>query len=130
MKRISLVLVIVIAVLMTGARTYAHHSFAGTYLLDKELTIKGTLTQFMYRNPHSFLKIDVKDEKGQVTTWLVEWGGGAQLARDNVTRDTVKPGDQVVVTGNEGRDSAERRIRMRKIVRPSDGWSWQGDMDK
>jgi DNA/RNA endonuclease YhcR with UshA esterase domain len=124
MKRISLVLVTAIAMLMTGARVDAHHSFAGTYVMDKEITIKGTLTQFTYRNPHSFLKIDVKDDKGQVTAWLIEWGGGGQLAKDNVTRDTLKPGDQLVVVGNEGRDTATHHIRIRTIMRPSDGWKW------
>lgn len=125
MKRTLFVLAIAIA-LVTGGRAYAHHSFAATYFVDQEITVEGTLTQFMFRNPHSFVKMDVKDDKGQIQTWAVEWGGGAQLTQAHVTRDTLKPGDHVIVTGNPGRDPAEHRIRLHKIVRPSDGWTWEG----
>jgi DNA/RNA endonuclease YhcR with UshA esterase domain len=125
MKRTLIVLAIAIA-LVTGGRAYAHHSFAATYFVDQEITVEGTLTQFMFRNPHSFVKVDVKDDKGQIQTWAVEWGGGAQLTQAHVTRDTLKPGDHVIVTGNPGRDPAEHRIRLHKIVRPSDGWTWEG----
>jgi DNA/RNA endonuclease YhcR with UshA esterase domain len=126
MKRIALVCLIAIALLVTGGRAYAHHSFAATYFVDQEITVQGTITQFLYRNPHSFVKIDAKDDKGNVTTWYIEWGGGAQLTHANVNRDTLKPGDVVVVSGNPGRDPAEHRIRLHKIVRPSDGWKWEG----
>jgi hypothetical protein len=125
MKRTLFVLGIAIA-LVTSGRAYAHHSFAATYFVDQEITVEGTLTQFMFRNPHSFVKVDVKDDKGQIQTWAVEWGGGAQLTQAHVTRDTLKPGDHVIVTGNPGRDPTEHRIRLHKIVRPSDGWTWEG----
>ena len=49
-----------------------------------------------------------------------------QFTQEHVTRDTLKPGDHVVVTGNPGRDPSEHRIRLHKIVRPSDGWKWEG----
>jgi multidrug efflux pump subunit AcrA (membrane-fusion protein) len=104
----------------------AHHSFAATYFVDREVTIEGTLTQFMYRNPHSFVKVTAPDDKGQMQTWSVEWGGGAQLTQEHVTRETLKPGDHVIVSGNPGRDPTEHRIRLHKIVRPADGWKWEG----
>jgi hypothetical protein len=125
MKRLLFVTVIA-AGLMAGGRAYAHHSFAATYFVDQEITVEWTLTQFMYRNPHSFVKVEAPDDKGQMQTWSVEWGGGAQLTQEHVTRDTLKPGDHVIVTGNPGRDPAEHRIRLHKIVRPSDGWKWEG----
>jgi hypothetical protein len=127
MKRTSLILLVAIAASMVGTRAYAHHSFAATYFVDQEITVEGTLTQFMYRNPHSFVKVEVPDPKGgPVTVYSVEWGGGAQLTQEHVTRDTLKPGDHVVVSGNPGRDPSEHRIRLHKIVRPSDGWKWEG----
>jgi hypothetical protein len=125
MKRLLFVAVIA-AGLTAGGRAYAHHSFAATYFVDQEITVEGTLTQFMYRNPHSFVKVEAPDDKGQMQTWSVEWGGGAQLTQEHVTRDTLKPGDHVIVTGNPGRDPTEHRIRLHKIVRPSDGWKWEG----
>jgi thiamine monophosphate kinase len=84
------------------------------------------MTEFLYRNPHSFVKVEAKDDKGNPVTWAVEWGGGAQLTQDHVNRDTLRPGDVVVITGNPGRDPAEHRIRVHKIVRPKDGWKWEG----
>ncbi len=125
MRRALLVL-LVAGALVSGSRTYAHHSFAATYFVDQEITVEGTLTQFLYRNPHSFIKVQAPDEKGEMQTWSVEWGGGAQLTRERVDRDTLKPGDHVIVTGNPGRDPSEHRIRLHKIVRPADGWKWEG----
>ncbi|HUJ82511.1 MAG TPA: DUF6152 family protein [Candidatus Acidoferrales bacterium] len=125
MKRTILVALLA-AALLAGGRAYAHHSFAATYFVDQEVTVEGTLTQFLYRNPHSFVKVEAKDDKGETVTWSVEWGGGAQLTQEHVTRDTLKPGDHVIVTGNPGRDPSEHRIRLHKIVRPSDGWKWEG----
>jgi hypothetical protein len=113
-------------VLLFGPQVEAHHSFAATYFVDQEISIDGTLTQFMFRNPHSFVKVMAKDDKGQSQLWSVEWGGGAQLTQEHVTRDTLKNGDHVVVTGNPGRDPSEHRIRLHKIVRTSDGWTWEG----
>ena len=125
MKRTILVLMAA-AAMLCGGKAYAHHSFAATYFVDQEITVEGTLTQFLYRNPHSFVKVEAKDDKGEMQTWSVEWGGGAQLTQEHVTRDTLKPGDHVIVTGNPGRDPSEHRIRLHKIVRPSDGWKWEG----
>jgi len=66
------------------------------------------------------------NKTGQEQVWSVEWGGGAQLTQEHVTRDTLKSGDHVVVSGNPGRDPNEHRIRLHKIVRTSDGWTWEG----
>ena len=118
--------VLVAAILLSSGAVYAHHSFAATYFVDQEITVEGTLTQFMFRNPHSFVKVQAPDAKGEMQTWSVEWGGGAQLDREHVTRDTLKPGDHVIVSGNPGRDPTEHRIRLHKIVRPADGWKWEG----
>jgi thiamine monophosphate kinase len=126
MKRRFLLLLAGSLVVLTAVPAHAHHSFAATYFVDQEITVQGTMTEFLYRNPHSFVKVDAKDDKGNPVTWAVEWGGGAQLTQDHVNRDTLRPGDVVVITGNPGRDPAEHRIRVHKIVRPSDGWKWEG----
>jgi hypothetical protein len=125
MKRF-LFLCLIGSALAAGAAASAHHSFAATYFVDKEVTVEGTLTQFLFRNPHSFVKVEAPDDKGQMVTWAVEWGGGAQLNQEHVTRDTLKPGDRVVVTGNPGRDPTDHRIRLHRIIRKSDGWKWEG----
>ena len=125
MKRKILALLSAAAFLCAG-RAYAHHSFAATYFVDKTITIEGNLVQFLYRNPHSFVKVEAPDDQGKMQTWSIEWGGAGQLSREKVARDTLKPGDHVIVTGNPGRDPDEHRIRIHNIRRPSDGWEWSG----
>jgi hypothetical protein len=125
MKRKSL-LPLMAAAFVFAVAAYAHHSFAATYFEDQTVTVEGKLVQFLFRNPHSFVHIEAPDDKGEAQTWAVEWGGGGQLSREGVARDTLKPGDHVIVSGNPGRNPADHRIRMRSISRPSDGWKWSG----
>ena len=120
------VAVILVTAFLVSAAAYAHHSFAGTYIEGKLVKLEGDVVEFNIRNPHSFIKVSAPDEKGVMQTWSIEWGGGGQLTNEHVTRDTLKPGDQVVVTGNPGRDADEHRIRLQSITRPSDGWKWSG----
>jgi len=124
MKGRWIILLIAAALLISGYQLYAHHSFAATYFEDKQQTIEGDLVQFMFRNPHSFVHVEVKDEKGQVVRWAVEWGGGGQLGRQGVTRDTLKSGDHVIIVGNPGRNAEDHRLRMLRLKRTSDGYTW------
>ena len=126
MKRTLLALVITAGAVVSGGRALAHHSFAATYYVDQVITIKGSVTEFLYRNPHSFLKVQAPDDKGQMQIWAVEWAGGVQLSQANVAKDTLKPGDQVVVTGNPGRNPAEHRVRIKSVSRAADGFKWEG----
>lgn len=128
MKRKLLALVFV-GVTFLGVRAYAHHSFAATYFEDKKVTVEGDLVQFLYRNPHSFVHVEVKEPNGEMTRWAVEWGAGGQLGRQGVTRETLKPGDHVIVVGNPGRNPEDHRLRMVNITRPSDGWKWGGSFE-
>ena len=107
----------------------AHHSFAATYFEDKTESVEGELVQFLFRNPHSFVHVEGKDKDGTVVRYAVEWGAGLQLNRQGVTRETLKPGDHVIITGNPGRNPEDHRLRMRTITRPSDGWKWGGTFD-
>lgn len=112
-----------------AAPAYAHHSFPATYHVDQMTTISGEVVQFLYRNPHSFVHVMAPDKSGKMQRWAVEWGGGAALARDNVNAASLKPGDKVTISGNPARDDADHRLRMQKIVRASDGWTWGGNFD-
>jgi Family of unknown function (DUF6152) len=124
--RRELLALAITAGLIPGGRAYAHHSVAATYMVDKKITIEGKVMEFMYANPHSFVKVEAPDDKGRMQTWAVEWGGVLQLNRDGVSRDSLKPGDHVIVNGSPGRNPGEHRIRVHKIIRPSDGWRWAG----
>jgi len=130
MKRTLFALALVAgAMVVSSGRAYAHHSSAATYFEDKTQKIEGNLVQFLYRNPHSFVHVEAPDEKGTMQRWAVEWGAGGQLGRQGVTRETLKPGDHVIIVGNPGRNPEDHRLRMVNITRPSDGWKWGGTFD-
>ncbi len=107
-----------------AAAAFAHHSFSATYDETKTIQIEGTLVQFLFRNPHSFVHVMAEDESGDMQRWGVEWGGLGVLAGQGVTRDSLQPGDHVIITGNPGRNADEHRIRMRSLLRPADGFGW------
>ena len=102
----------------------AHHSFTATYDESTEVQIEGTLVQFLFRNPHAWVHVMAPDDKGEIVRWGVEWGGAGQLAGQGVTRDSLRTGDHVIINGNPGRNIADHRIRMRSLLRPSDGFGW------
>lgn len=122
MKR-YLITALTIGVLAGASQALAHHSFAATYLEDQSVTIEGELVQFLLRNPHSFVHVMVQQPDGTKARYVVEWGSPAQLS-GRVSRDTLKPGDYVVITGNPGRNAADHRVRLLTFKRPKDGWSW------
>lgn len=106
----------------------AHHSFPATYYIDKSVTIRGKVVQFMFRNPHSMIVVMAPDSTGKDVRWAVEWAAAGALA-GTASRDTLKPGDEVIITGAPGRQESDRRIRLNSIERPSDGWKWGGTFD-
>ena len=128
MKVRLVVLSIAAAALMSvsSVQLSAHHSFAATYFEDKQEKIEGELAQFLFRNPHSYVHVDVKQANGEVVWFVVEWGGGGQLGWQGVTRDTLKVGDHVIIIGNPGRNPEDHRLRMLRLQRPSDGYTWGG----
>ena len=108
-----------------GITAYAHHSFGATYDTNKQVKLSGKLAQFVYRNPHSFVNIDVAGENGQpAQRWSLEWGGTAQLANAGVKRDSLKVGDEVRIVANPSRVPGELRALMVNLTRPVDGFSW------
>ena len=123
MKLRTTISILAVAVLAAGYAR-AHHSFAATYFEDRTTQVEGKLVQFQFRNPHSFIQLEVKDEKGQVQRWSVEWGGASQLGSQGVTNETLKYGDVVTIIGNPGRDPADHRIRMLSLRRKSDNFGW------
>jgi Family of unknown function (DUF6152) len=97
-KNLMLGRVLVIAsLLMTGAPLDAHHG-AASFDTTKELTLQGTVTEWIWANPHCFLKFDAKDETGTVRNWVVETGNPTDISRSGYARLSFKPGDAVTVT--------------------------------
>jgi len=128
-RLVGVVLALAIALTLSAGPVPAHHSFAATYLEGQTQKIEGKVVQFLFRNPHSFLHVEAPDDKGTMQVWNIEWGGGGQLGRQGVTRETLKPGDRVIVIGQPGRVPEEHRLRMVNLTRPADGWKWGGTFD-
>jgi len=122
MKR-YLVAPLAVVALAIGVHAFAHHSFAATYLENQLVTIEGELVQFVLRNPHSFVEVNVKLPDGTMARYIVEWGSPAQL-KGKVSRETLKTGDHIIITGNPGRNAEDHRVRLLTFRRPKDGWSW------
>ena len=121
MKTFSLALALVLASvpLVSG-----HHSFAAYYFEEQSVTVRGTLVEFEYRAPHAWVHLSVTDDRGATQQYSAEWSNPNRLSRDGVTKETLRAGDVVIITGAPGRNAAENRIHLKRIERPADGWNW------
>ena len=121
-----------LALLTAGAGlSFAHHSVSATYITGKSVRIEGTLKEFIWRNPHSFIRIDVTEKDGKVELWSLEWGSSSQLSASKypVSRTSIKVGDRIVAGGEPRRDPSVKGLRVFSIKRPVDGWTWEGIVD-
>jgi Family of unknown function (DUF6152) len=114
--------------LFTGAlllvtHAFAHHSLAATYL-DKEVKLEGKILDLLLRNPHSYLQIEAPDENGVMQRWSLEWRSSGQLGAQGIKRDTLKVGDEVIVTINPSRTAGDHRGALKTLHRKSDGFGW------
>jgi len=75
----------------------AHHG-AAAYDISKKMTVKATVTDWVWSNPHCFLKFDAKDDKGVVTHWATETSNPSDMVNLGWSKDSFKPGDEVTVT--------------------------------
>jgi hypothetical protein len=86
-------------VAMTVVPVLAHHSAAG-FDNTKVKEITGTIKEFQFKNPHSWIQVIVEDEKGQQTEWSVEWGSPNNLGRQGIRPSTFPPGAKVTIRLN------------------------------
>jgi len=126
MRTSLLSLAIAAGLLLSGLPAVAHHSFAATYIGEKEVTVTGTVAQISLRSPHSFFFVESKDDSGAMQRWAFEGAAAGQLANQGVARETFKVGDPVTVIANPSRDPGAFRGRMVKITRTTDGKTWGG----
>jgi len=92
-----------------------HHSFAAEYDATKPVTLTGTVTKVEWMNPHARFYVDVKDDKGVVSNWEFELGSPNGLTHEGWTRNSLKKGDVVTVTGSLAKDGA-KLVNARKIT--------------
>lgn len=85
-----------------------HHSFSAEFDADQPVTLRGTITDMEWINPHSWLHLEVENEDGTTTAWMIEGATPNTLLRRGFTRDAVQPGTAITVIGYRARNGANR----------------------
>ena len=114
-KVLILVLIVVSFLTFSGA-SWAHHAARQVYE-SKTIMLMGVVTDYEWANPHSVLSVAVKDNKGQVEEWHAEILPPTEMLRAGWTRESVKPGDEVTLTGRPGR-YAQHILWLEYLVTP------------
>jgi hypothetical protein len=91
--------VVGVAWLLTAASAIAHHSFAAEFDINRPVKLTGTVTKLEWTNPHAWVFIDAKDDKGNAQSWAIELVGINDLLRLGWGRNKVKTGDVINVDG-------------------------------
>jgi hypothetical protein len=96
---------VIVGLLIVSAPLFAHHGTA-SYDTSKTITVKGTVTDFQFMNPHVLIFLDVKDDNGNLQKWQGELTSPNHLARVGWTRSSLKPGDQITLSGFPAKSGA------------------------
>jgi len=102
-----------VGVLFLSASAFSHHGGAA-YETGKSTTLKGTIVEFKFINPHCQLFIEVTDERGNTVKWDGEFTNPGALHRRGWTKEMFKPGDAVTLTGNRAKYGAQV-LRVTKV---------------
>jgi hypothetical protein len=96
---------VAVGLLLASSPIFAHHGTSG-YDMEKVITLNGTITSFNWSNPHCLLHIDVKDSKGDVKDWIIELAAPTLMSRMGWTKDSLKPGDEVIAETHPAKNGA------------------------
>jgi DNA/RNA endonuclease YhcR with UshA esterase domain len=115
MKKIALFLAVTFAPLLVSAPLLAHHGEAN-YDTDKVVSVKGTVSDFEFINPHTLITVDVKNDKGEIEKWACEARSPGMLVRvGGWDKNTLKPGDVITVSGYRAKNGATL-MRLQKLT--------------
>jgi hypothetical protein len=115
MKNLGLCLAILFAALFVSAPVVAHHGETN-YDTDKLVSVKATVTNFQFINPHAQVFLDAKNDKGEIEKWICEARSPAMLVRNGGwDKTTLKPGDVITATGFRAKNGANI-LRLKKIM--------------
>jgi len=115
MKKLLLSLAFAFTVFLTVRPPLAHHGEVN-YDTEKEVSVKGTVTNFQFINPHVLISMDVKNDKGEIEKWVNEARSPSMLVRvGNWEKTTLKPGDVITAFGFRAKNGSNV-LRLKKIV--------------
>ena len=103
-----------VVLVVISAPMFAHHGTAA-YDTTKLTTVKGTVTDFQFNNPHVIISVETKDDKGKIETWTSEANSPNVLTRHGWDRDIIKKGDQITIIGYRPKNGA-KTLRLQKVV--------------
>jgi hypothetical protein len=104
-KHINMVAMAVVFFFVTSSPVLAHHGSAA-FDMEKSTTIKGTVTKFLFINPHALIYVDVTNAKGELEHWIAEESSGNHLSRVGWNRNTLKLGSEVTIVGHRAKNAA------------------------
>jgi NADPH-dependent curcumin reductase CurA len=115
MKKLALFAVIALGAIILSAPVLAHHGEAN-YDTDKIVSVKGTVTEFQFINPHTLIAMDVKNDKGEIEKWNCEARSPGMLVRaGGWDKGTLKVGDVITASGYRGKGGT-MVLRLNKII--------------
>ena len=111
---------LIVILLMSTAPLAAHHNSIASDR-TRAVTIEGVVESFLFANPHPEIRIRTDD--GRVIT--AEWSQMRSLSEEGITRDTLRPGDRIVVRARPNKVRRDSVTELAEVRRPADGWTWQ-----
>ena len=115
MRKFALFLIMALSAFILSGPVGAHHGEAN-YDTDKLVSVKATVTSFLFINPHVQITLDAKNDKGEVEKWTCEARSPAMLVRNgDWDKNTLKPGDVITAVGFQSKNGA-KILRLKKIV--------------
>jgi hypothetical protein len=105
---------LVLCLLAAASPAFAHHAWHG-YDMDNLTTVKGTVTQFDWGNPHVWINFEMTDDKGNIEKWSAGGPSPSRMAGTGWDKNTLKPGDQITAVGHRIMDGTYS-LRLVKVV--------------
>lgn len=105
MRKLLFAFIGALLLLIAVIPAFAHHGTAG-YDLEKIVTLKGTVADFEWTNPHAVVRIMAKNDKGENEEWTIELGAPGIMARSGWSKNSMKPGDEVIAETHPAKNGA------------------------
>jgi Family of unknown function (DUF6152) len=114
-NKIIMTVALTLALIAGSVPLFAHHGNAA-FNTEKTVTVKGTVTEWFWANPHCFLKFDEKTPSGEVRHWVVETSNPPDMVNNGWSKNSLKPGDEVSVTLHQVKDVSRPVGRVVQVV--------------